>query len=204
MRRCGARVPYGPHAAAGWTVRPSSCSLEHAYHACIRVPLPEAVAELMPLPALPVVPPTPPALIARQPATGAFDLTRYRDRRRVLVLAAPAASDSLLLVEEAGLRARAAGVTDRDLVVVRVLDTGQSSVEGRPLDPADVATLRRRLGLGAGRFTAVLVGKDGHVALRAHAPVVAGRLFPLIDAMPMRRSEMRRGERSGARPAPSG
>ena len=108
------------------------------------------------------VPPTPPAAVAvaiaagaQQPAAAPFDRARYRDRKRVLVLFAPAAGDSALGAEDAA--------------------------RGRP----------------AWRFTVVLVGKDGHVALRSHAPAVAARLFPVIDAMPMRRAEMaRRRERS--------
>lgn len=143
---------------------------------------------------MPDRPPPPPA-VAEQPAAS-FDLARYRDRRRVLVLFAPAAADRALAAEDAALRERAAGLADRDLVVVRVLEAGGSAAEGRPLDAGDAAALRRRLRAEPGRFTAVLVGKDGHVALRAHAPVVAGRLFPAIDAMPMRRDEVRR--RGGA------
>ena len=69
---------------------------------------------------------------------------------------------------------------------------GAARAEGRPLSAGDVAALRRRLRVEAGRFTALLVGKDGHVALRSHEPVVAARLFPAIDAMPMRRAEVAR------------
>ena len=142
----------------------------------------------MSTPSLPPVPP--PAVVADQPAP--FDLGRYRDRKRVLVLCAPAAGDASLAAEERALGAHAAGVEDRDLVVVRLLETGASTAEGRPLGAGDVASLRRRLRVEAGRFTALLVGKDGHVALRSHEPVVEARLFPAIDAMPMRRAEMAR------------
>ncbi len=141
--------------------------------------------------------PAPPAAVG-QPAAAPFDLASYRDRKRVLVLFAPAAGDASLAAEDAAVRAHAAGVADRDLVVVRALEAGESTADGRSLGAADAAALRRRLGAEAGRFTAVLVGKDGHVAFRAPAPVVAGRLFPAIDAMPMRREEVRR--RGGSAP----
>ncbi|GJG85398.1 hypothetical protein tb265_05790 [Gemmatimonadetes bacterium T265] len=151
-------------------------------------------------------PPRPPAAVAaatnaaaQQPAAAPFDLARYRDRKRVLILFAPTAADTALAAEDAALRERAAGVAERDLVVVRALESGASTADGQPLGTADAAELRRRLRAEPGRFTAVLVGKDGHVAVRSHAPVVAGRLFPTIDAMPMRRAEMAR-RRAGAGP----
>ncbi|HEY0780730.1 MAG TPA: DUF4174 domain-containing protein [Gemmatirosa sp.] len=140
----------------------------------------------------PPLPPAPPAAVAPQPDPAPFDLARYRDRKRVLLLFASVAADPSLAAEDAALRTRAAGVEDRDLVVVRVLETGTSTADGQPLGTGDAAALRRRLRVEAGRFTAVLVGKDGHVAMRSHEPVVAGKLFPTIDAMPMRREEMRR------------
>ena len=145
----------------------------------------------------PSLPPTPPAVVVTdQPQAAPFDLARYRDRHRVLVLAAPTAGDSSLAADETALRTAAAGVADRDLVVVRLLEMGASTAEGRPINTGDAAALRRRLRVEGGRFTALLVGKDGHVALRSHEPVVAARLFPAIDAMPMRRAEVarRRGE----------
>lgn len=164
----------------------------------------------MPFHARPVRLPIPPAVVAQrdvaqQPSTAPFKLTRYRDRNRVLILFARTASDSALAAEDAALRARTAGVADRDLVIVRVLETGvletgTSRVDDRPLGAADAAALRRQLRVGEGRFTAVLIGKDGHVALRSHTPVVAGRLFPLIDAMPMRRAEMRRWGEARSKP----
>ena len=40
-------------------------------------------------------------------------------------------------------------------------------------------------------FTCMLVGKDGGVKLSSDTPVPAERLSDVIDAMPMRRREMR-------------
>jgi len=38
-----------------------------------------------------------------------------------------------------------------------------------------------------------LVGKDGHTALSSKKPLSADYLFGKVDAMPMRRAEIRRG-----------
>ena len=40
-------------------------------------------------------------------------------------------------------------------------------------------------------FTLILVGKDGSEKLRTHSLLSNNKLFALIDAMPMRREEMR-------------
>lgn len=40
-------------------------------------------------------------------------------------------------------------------------------------------------------FTVMLIGKDGGIKLSQTSPVTNTELFELIDAMPMRRQEMR-------------
>ena len=45
--------------------------------------------------------------------------------------------------------------------------------------------------MGAGEFAAILVGKDGTEKFRSDEPVRPETLFGLIDAMPMRRREVR-------------
>ncbi len=44
-------------------------------------------------------------------------------------------------------------------------------------------------------FTLILIGKDGGEKYRSQQQTPAQELFALIDAMPMRQSEMRRGKR---------
>ena len=66
------------------------------------------------------------------------------------------------------------GVREREIVVLK----------GTP-------ELAQRLGVRPKGFLFVLVGKDGGVKLRASRVVERKRLFALIDAMPMRRDEMR-------------
>ena len=53
------------------------------------------------------------------------------------------------------------------------------------------SALRIRLQLPTKRFAVVLIGKDGHVALRSGEPVLAETLQGRIDAMPMRRAGQR-------------
>lgn len=45
-------------------------------------------------------------------------------------------------------------------------------------------------------FTVILLGKDGVEKLRTQNLLTANKLFALIDAMPMRRQEMRKKEKN--------
>lgn len=118
-----------------------------------------------------------PLLAALSVPAAASDLDRYRWKSRVLVIAAeagdPRAAAQGRIAEAAG-----AGMRERDPVVVRAIGEGR-----------EAASLRRRLGLPATGFRAVLVGKDGGAKLTAAEPIPAETLFATIDAMPMRREE---------------
>ncbi|TXM92266.1 DUF4174 domain-containing protein [Methylobacterium sp. WL30] len=116
-----------------------------------------------------------------QAAAAQDPLARYRQASRVLVLSAPDADDRRLAEQRAAVEAARAGFGERDLVVVEAVGEGESA-----------AAIRRQLRLPADAFHAVLVGKDGGVKITASDPIPVLRLFSTIDAMPMRRDEMRR------------
>ena len=121
------------------------------------------------------------AALAGQAAAGQDPLARYRQVARVLVLSAPDAGDRRLAEQRAALDAARAGLHERDLVVVEAVGAGR-----------DAEAIRRQLGLPPDAFRAVLVGKDGGAKITAPEPIPPQRLFSTIDAMPMRRDEMRR------------
>ena len=107
-------------------------------------------------------------------------LDGYRGRARVLVLSAPDSGDAQLRAQRVALASDRAGVAERDLVVLEAVGSG-----------AEARALRERLGLPADSFRAVLIGKDGGTKITEAAPLAPQRLFATIDAMPMRRTEMR-------------
>jgi len=108
-----------------------------------------------------------------------------RWQRRVLVVAAPSARDPALAAQRNALRGWQRSAEDRDVQVVEVIGDRVSGAR-------DAATaLRARLLLSHERFGVVLIGKDGHVALRSGEPVLAETLQGRIDAMPMRRAGQR-------------
>ncbi len=124
------------------------------------------------------------AAIALSSAASATPSTiaAMRDHRRIVLIAAPGQDDPALARQRAILAQWRAGADGRDVSVVEVAGidvTGASDAAG---------TLRRRYRLDAAKFQVLLIGKDGHVALRAMEPVAAETLQRTIDAMPMRRA----------------
>jgi hypothetical protein len=92
--------------------------------------------------------------------------------RRLLIVATPALDDPSYRAQAAALIAAWDGLIERDF---RILTE-----------------------TGAKAFSVRLLGKDGGEKLRSNQPVSTESLFALVDAMPMRRQEMR--ERAGPSP----
>ena len=103
-------------------------------------------------------------------------------RRRILLVAAPSPSDPRALEQRRVFEAWGHEAIDRDLSLVEV---SGSIVTGASDTAAD---LRRRYHFEPAVFQVVLIGKDGHVALRSPRPIAAAELQRRIDAMPMRRA----------------
>ncbi len=98
----------------------------------------------------------------KAPAAALPDLSAHRWQHRVLVVDTPSADAAEYRRQRSALEAAAAGLKERDLIVVT-----QS----------------------APTFRVRLVGKDGGVKLDRAELVEVPALFALIDAMPMRQAE---------------
>jgi len=72
-----------------------------------------------------------------------------------------------------------AGCEERDIKIVLVDTTKQSD------------KLYKRYRVNTGKFTLVLVGKDGGEKFRSTKPVTTDQLFAIIDQMPMRQQEIK-------------
>jgi hypothetical protein len=112
-------------------------------------------------------------------------VAEMRHARRVLIVAAPSATDPQRVAQERALHSAGEALADRDVTVVAV--TGDH-VAGAT-DGAGV--LRQRWHLPPEAFTVFLIGKDGHEALRRTTPIDSATLTAAIDAMPMRRAGQR-------------
>ena len=141
--------------------------------------------------------------------TGPFDMARFRWQNRPLLVFAPGEADQLAR-QRTLLNDATAGLIDRDMVVIEVLgpDSGHvlNPVDGsrERLTADDVKQLRLAYNVTLDRFAVVLVGKDGTEKRRETDVVDPAAVFEQIDAMPMRKDEMRKGLGSVPQPDPRG
>ena len=106
---------------------------------------------------------------------GAADLDALRWKARPILVFAPSADDPRLAEQLARFEAAEAALSERRNWVI--VDTEPGSALRRRFDPA--------------AFTVILVGLDGGEKFRRDGLVAVETLTARIDAMPMRRREMR-------------
>ena len=119
------------------------------------------------------------------------DLEDLEWQNRPLFIFAPSTDTDSYREQESRLKGREEGLEDRDMLVFRVVSEGQSRMDDRELTEADETYLRERFDVGPDEFAVILVGKDGTEKMRRGAPVEVDEVFDRIDAMPMRRREMK-------------
>ena len=125
-------------------------------------------------------------------------ISAYQWKNRILLLDFPGTEAEALVGFEKQIRQSAAGLKDRDLIVFHVGELGRKGkTYASPLSEEARAALRRQLGLGEMSKTAsvILVGKDGGTKSVQRSKLSLATFFTLIDAMPMRRDEVRRAGR---------
>lgn len=119
--------------------------------------------------------------LAATPMMAAASLSAFQWENRILVIlgdpGTPHYVDQLRRLDEAR-----PGLAERDMLVLGVSGNGTLDADAvrQSLDPSGAA------------FEVVLIGKDGGVKHRQDAPIDPAELFAIIDAMPMRASEMAR------------
>ena len=130
-------------------------------------------------------------LLAAVVATAAAASPEYAWKFRPLFVFASDAADPSLVAQERILAEARSGLMERDVVIVWLIGDRVSANLG-PAPAETAAALRRRFGVEGQGFRVVLVGKDGDVKREFSAPLSAVGLFGTIDAMPMRKQELRR------------
>ena len=133
------------------------------------------------------------ALAAPYALMDAEAMSTYRWKNRPFVVFAPDEGDPRLERQLEVVRLNNREFVARDMVVLAVTGNEVATVLGHG-QSLTAEQLRSRYNISGGGFRSVLVGKDGSVKLFESEPVSAKRLFELIDSMPMRRQEMRRGD----------
>jgi len=125
-----------------------------------------------------------------------MDLSQFQWKNRLLFLFAPNRSHPLFDVLQKSIAIQQAEVADRDLVIFEILESGTSRMDTSDLDPQVAQSLWDSFDVRPGRFTVILVGKDGGIKLSRQDQTRLEDIFALIDAMPMRREEMRQKSQS--------
>jgi hypothetical protein len=124
-------------------------------------------------------------------AAPAVAISNFKWKYRPLIVCATNASDADFIVQRASIEAARTGFKARDVVVVMVIGNTVSSLYG-PSPQISAAGLRSRCGSQGSGFRVVLIGKDGGTKRTSNSPLAVGEIFGTIDAMPMRRDEIRR------------
>ncbi len=124
-------------------------------------------------------------------SSDATAMSNYRWKYRPLLVFTNSTDSAALAEQRRIVTSSRTGLAERDVVVVWVIGDAVSSELG-PGPGLSAGALRTRFGASTAPFRVILVGKDGDPKLSQSAPLDVGRLFATIDAMPMRRDEMRR------------
>ena len=124
--------------------------------------------------------------------TVSVDLNAYQWKNRLLLLFAASEEDQAYLTLKKEIDRQAMEVKDRDILVFYVLERGENRLDQEHLSPDQALFLKKRLSGPPGRFTIVLIGKDGGEKIRQESPVDLKEIFAIIDSMPMRQQEMKK------------
>lgn len=106
-------------------------------------------------------------------------------KNRVIVIYAPEADSKDFQQQKQILAEKAEDLKARDLVVIECV--------GKTLSAEDKNYVAHHFMHDMSGFGVWLVGKDGGTKLSETKPVTTEKFFSLIDTMPMRQAEMKRG-----------
>lgn len=120
-----------------------------------------------------------------------FQLSHYRWENRLLLIFAPSQKSADYKKQLEELQGREDGMLDRDLKTFRLFTEETSIGDGHEINKEIVESLYRKFDVQPGSFAIILIGKDGTEKLRKESLLNTGKLFGLIDSMPMRQREMR-------------
>jgi hypothetical protein len=115
-------------------------------------------------------------------AASAKSIDAMRWHRRVLLVTSSDGHGQKAELQKSILATWKRQADDRDLSLVEIAGTQVTGASDAAM------SLRQRYNLSSGGFEALLIGKDGHVALRSAGPISADTLQGTIDAMPMRKA----------------
>lgn len=125
--------------------------------------------------------------------TMSAQLDQHRWENRLLLVFAPHDEEALVEQQLEVFTADRTGLAERDLLVYEIYANKGKAPNGETLSVQTMLELRRRFTVSNGDTVVILIGKDGGEKLRRTNELLTREtLYNTIDAMPMRRHEMRR------------
>lgn len=118
-------------------------------------------------------------------------MEKYKWKNRPVLIFAPSQEDSAYQALKEEISKREAEIIDRDIVVLHLFEDGNGWAANAKLDSSMVRELLDKYDVKNSGLTVILIGKDGGEKMRQRGNFDLEEIFKRIDAMPMRRSEMR-------------
>ncbi len=116
----------------------------------------------------------------------------YRWKNRLILLISEDSSNTQYQKQLAALQKEISGLEERKLLVYHILPTAYRSGISNNINWIADKSLYQKYKTHKEAFEFHLIGLDGGTKLLENSFVSVERLFSTIDAMPMRRAEMRR------------
>jgi hypothetical protein len=126
----------------------------------------------------------------------AYDIESHRWQDRLLVLVAPSPNLADVREARAAIAARGPAVRERRLRLLEVY-ADSARLDGRELPSGTTADLRDTLRVAPDSRRLLLIGLDGGVKRAVGLDTPLSELLAEIDAMPMRRQEIRERQAAG-------
>jgi hypothetical protein len=120
----------------------------------------------------------------------AQNIADFKWKKRLLILVANSVEDTSLKQQLRAFTSEGSHIKERDLVLI-LMDKNHIYFDNGQISQLSLPETYRVLQLEKDFTGLVLVGKDGGVKLKTPFPVLPNKVFDLIDAMPMRKSELK-------------
>jgi hypothetical protein len=121
-----------------------------------------------------------------------LELSEFRWENRILLIFSTNEDSSQLMDQEEALLRDKAGLDERDLLIFEITrdqDIRELIHQNKYRSSAD---LWQSFKIIKSDFTVILIGKDGTEKFRSTSAITSKELYAVIDAMPMRKAEMRK------------
>lgn len=118
-------------------------------------------------------------------------LSEHQWQDRVILVFSPDLTRNFYQQQMKLLKSDPLGLVDRDLVLYQIFENYAETPSAEQLLPNQILEFWNTYNPGKQPFLVVLIGKDGTEKLRSQRPISLEKLYSTIDAMPMRRREVR-------------